>query len=72
MIEGDSAARRKFGVRPGDPQTAPGSPFRKFHVQCVACLSYQVKIIANTDDETGEITAALVCQKCHRAEKVPP
>jgi hypothetical protein len=36
------------------PQTPSESPFRKFDVKCLACGSYQLRLVAQMDEEAGE------------------
>jgi hypothetical protein len=49
-------------------QSPAGSPFRKFDVKCLACGSYQLRLVAQMDEEAGEICVVLVCNRCPQRE----
>ena len=53
------------------PQTPRESPFRKFEVRCLACGSYQLRLVAQFDDAAGEMAVVLVCSKCPQRETLP-
>jgi len=53
------------------PQTPRESPFRKFTVRCLACGSYQLRLVAQFDDAAGEMAVVLVCSKCPQRETLP-
>ena len=53
------------------PQTPRESPFRKFTVRCLACGSYQLRLVAQFDEAAGEMAVLLVCSKCPQRETVP-
>ena len=53
------------------PQTPRESPFRKFTVRCLACGSYQLRLVAQFDETAGEMAVALVCSKCSQRETLP-
>jgi hypothetical protein len=53
------------------PKTPRKSPFRKFTVRCLACDSYQLRLVAQFDEATGEMEVVLVCTRCPQREKVP-
>ena len=52
-------------------QTPPASPFRKFDVKCLACGSYQLRLVAQMDEEAGEMSVVLVCNRCPQMEILP-
>ena len=52
-------------------QSPAGSPFRKFDVKCLACGSYQLRLVAKMDEEAGEMSVVLVCKKCRQREILP-
>jgi len=43
-------------------QTPAGSPFRRFDVTCLHCGSYDLRFVAQTDEEAGEMAVVLVCK----------
>jgi hypothetical protein len=45
------------------PKTLPDSPFRKFDVKCLACGSYQLRLVAQMDEEAGEMAVVPVCMR---------
>jgi len=49
-------------------QTLRESPFRKFDVKCLRCGSYQLRLVAQMDEEAGETALVLVCKKCRQQE----
>jgi hypothetical protein len=53
------------------PQTPRESPFRKFTVRCLACGSYQLRLVAQFDEAAGEMAVVLVCSKCPQRETLP-
>ena len=53
------------------PRTPPESPFRKFDVKCLACGSYQLRLVTQRDEEAGEMSVVLVCNHCPQLEIVP-
>jgi hypothetical protein len=53
------------------PQTPAESPFRKFAVKCLACGSYQLRLVAQMDEEAGEMAVVLVCNRCPQREILP-
>jgi len=53
------------------PQTPRESPFRKFTVRCLACGSYQLRLVAQFDEGAGEMAVVLVCSKCPQRETLP-
>ena len=63
------------------PQTPSASPFRKFppslcygaasNVKCLACGSYQLRLVAQMDEEAGEMAVVLVCNRCPQREILP-
>lgn len=55
-----------------EPSRAPPeSPFRKFDVKCLACGSYQLRLVAQMDEEAGEMSVVLVCNRCPQREILP-
>ena len=52
-------------------QTPADSPFRKFDVKCLACGSYQLRLVAQMDEEAGEMAVVLLCNKCRQREILP-
>ena len=59
---------------PGRLSAAPnavGSPFRKFDVKCLACGSYHLRLVAQMDEEAGEMAVVLVCNRCPQREILP-
>jgi hypothetical protein len=52
-------------------QTPPDSPFRQFDVKCLACGSYQLRLVAQMDEEAGEMAVLLVCNWCPQREILP-
>jgi hypothetical protein len=53
------------------PQTPRESPFRKFTVRCLACGSYQLRLVAQFDEAAGEMAVVLFCSKCPQRETLP-
>ena len=53
------------------PHTPRESPFRKFTVRCLACGSYQLRLVAQFDEAAGEMAVVLVCSKCPQRETLP-
>jgi hypothetical protein len=53
------------------PQTPCESLFRKFTVRCLACGSYQSRLVPQFDEAAGEMELVLVCTRCPQREKVP-
>ncbi len=52
-------------------QTPAASPFRKFDVKCLGCNSYQLRVVTQMDEEAGEMTVFLVCNRCRQRETLP-
>ena len=52
-------------------QTPSASPFRKIDVKCLACGSYQLRLVAHMDEEAGEMSLVLVCNRCPQREILP-
>ena len=52
-------------------QTPVDSPFRQFDVSCLHCDSYDLRMVAQMDEETGEVVVVLVCKNCRQQEIVP-
>ena len=52
-------------------QTPRESPFRQFEVRCLRCGSYQLQLVAQMDEEAGEMSVLLVCKKCRQREILP-
>jgi hypothetical protein len=52
-------------------QTPSASPFRRFDVKCLACGSYQLRLVAQFDDEAGEMAVVLTCTRCPQRETLP-
>jgi hypothetical protein len=40
-------------------------------VKCLACGSYQLRLVAQMDEEAGEISVVLVCNRCPQMEILP-
>jgi hypothetical protein len=59
------------GAASQPPQTPSASPFRKFDVKCLACGSYQLRLVAQMDEEIGEMSVVLVCNRCPQREILP-
>jgi hypothetical protein len=53
------------------PQTPSASPFRKFDVKCLACGSYHLRLVAQMDEQAGEMAVVLVCTRCPQREILP-
>ena len=54
------------------PRQAPaGSPFRLFDVKCLKCGSYDLRLVAQMDEDAGELAVVLVCNKCRQREILP-
>jgi hypothetical protein len=52
-------------------QTPRESPFRKFTVRCLACGSYQLRLVAQFDEAAGEMVVVLICTRCPQREILP-
>jgi hypothetical protein len=52
-------------------QTPTDSLFRKFDEKCLACGSYQLRLVAQVDDEACEMAVVLVCNRCPQREILP-
>jgi hypothetical protein len=50
------------------PRTPPDSPFRRFNVRCLKCNSVKLRVIAESDDESGEMKIYLFCSHCRERE----
>ena len=53
------------------PQTPADSPFRKFEVRCIACGSHRLRLVAQFDEQSGEMAVVLVCTSCQQRETLP-
>jgi hypothetical protein len=42
-------------------QTPASSPFRQFDVTCLKCESYDLRLVTQTDEESGEMAVVLFC-----------
>jgi hypothetical protein len=51
-------------------KTPEESPFRKFDVKCLACGSYQLRLVAQIDEEAGEMAVVLACNRCPQREQL--
>jgi hypothetical protein len=40
-------------------------------VKCLACGSYQLRLVAQMDEEAGEMAVVLVCNRCPQREILP-
>jgi len=49
-------------------QTPRESPFRQFGVKCLKCGSHQLRLLAQMNEESGEMTVVLVCNQCRQQE----
>jgi transcription elongation factor Elf1 len=64
----------RFFMRREDyqPRQSPrDSPFRRFDVTCLHCGSYDLRLVAQMDEEAGEMAVVLVCKNCRQQEIVP-
>jgi hypothetical protein len=52
-------------------QTPRESPFRQFDVTCLHCGSYQLRLVSQIDEVTGEMAVLLVCKKRRQQEILP-
>jgi hypothetical protein len=52
-------------------KTSSASLFRKFDVKCLACGSYQLRLIAQLDEQSGEISVVMACNRCPQREVMP-
>ena len=52
-------------------QTPQGSPFRRFVVKCLHCGSFDLRLVAQMAEESGEMALVLVCKQCRQQEIVP-
>lgn len=52
-------------------QTPAGSPFRRFDVTCLKCGSYDLRLVAQMDEDVGEMAVVMVCKNCRQQEIVP-
>ncbi len=50
------------------PPTPPESPFRQFEVRCLRCGSYQLRMLAEYDEDEGALVTRLACSRCRNAE----
>jgi hypothetical protein len=53
------------------PQTPSDSPFRKFDAKCLRCGSYRLQLVAQSDEESGEMSVVLICKQCPQQEILP-
>ena len=54
------------------PRESPRErPFRQFDVKCLKCGSYRLQLQAQLDEEAGEMTVLLVCNRCRQRETPP-
>ena len=60
-----------FGTRPVAPKTPVVSPYRKFMVCCLKCGSFKLRVISESDDESGELKVFLFCPQCREREQMP-
>jgi Zn finger protein HypA/HybF involved in hydrogenase expression len=66
--------RARYFMRREDYQpreTPRDSPFRRFDVKCLKCGSYDLRLVAQMDEELGEMALLLVCNKCRQREILP-
>ena len=50
------------------PTTSPDSRFRAFVIKCLHCDGARIKVMVTHDE--GETVLLLICESCHRKEKV--
>ena len=56
-----NAARYFMRREDYQPRLSPtGSPFRQFDMTCLKCGSYDLRLVAQMDEELGEIALLLV------------
>ena len=53
------------------PTTHADSPFRQFVVRCLKCNSFQLSVISEFEEESGETRAYLFCPRCRAREQLP-
>ena len=53
------------------PQTPAESTFRKFDVKCLACGSYQLRLVTQIDEPAGELAVVPACNHCPQREILP-
>src|ERR1039458_2699505 len=53
------------------PTTPADSSFRKFDVKCLAYGSYQLRLVAQRNEEAGEMSVVLVCDRCSQRKILP-
>jgi hypothetical protein len=67
-----NAARYFMRREDYQPRQSPaGSPFRQFDVTCLKCGSYDLRLVAQMDEEAGEMAVVLVCNHCPQREILP-
>jgi hypothetical protein len=59
------------GAASQPPKTPSESPFCKFDVKCLACGSYQLRLVAQMGQAAGEMAVVLVCNRCPQREILP-
>ena len=60
-----------FGRRP-EANSAPADCIvRQFVVACVSCGSLRLRVIAQQDEESGELKVFLSCPRCQSREALP-
>lgn len=64
-----NAARYFMRREDYQPRKTPSdSPFRNFDVTCLRCGSYQLRLVAQLDEESGEMSVVMVCKNCPNRE----
>jgi hypothetical protein len=53
------------------PVTPADSPFRHFIVHCLKCGSFKLRVMAEHDEDSGEMKVYLFCPRCRAGEQLP-
>lgn len=60
-----------FGRRPAAPSAPADCIVRQFVLTCVRCGSLRLRVIAQQDEESGELKVFLCCPRCQSREALP-
>jgi hypothetical protein len=47
------------------------SPFRQFDTNCLKCGSYDLRLMSQMNEKSGELAVVLVCNQCRLREIMP-
>jgi hypothetical protein len=69
---GMNAARCFIRRENYQPRQSPtGNPFRQFDPNCLKCGSYDLRLMSQMNEESGDLAVVLVCNNCRLREFMP-